>query len=140
MTKEEVIKEAYGSRFEWLKSFICMHDGWCQDKQYNQIDCLRPIEYHNAITEYIRADNGERMVDVFRWMPKQLEGIGDNNGWIKIESEEDLKLDRGYYWFRYRDALGVENIKIAIVDNKGINLYHEPTHYQPIIKPLPPVY
>lgn len=137
-TKEEIIKEAYGNRFEELKSFICMHDGWCQDRQYNQIDCPRPIDYKDAITEYIRADNGERMVDVFRWMPKELEGIGDNNGWIKIESEKDLPKEGGECFVI--DSTG----KIEIVHYRYLRnciLEGWPyTHYQPINKPLKPLY
>jgi hypothetical protein len=36
-------------------------------------------------------------VDCFNWRPKSLDGIENNNGWIKIESKDDLPK-KGKYW------------------------------------------
>ncbi|MNY73651.1 hypothetical protein D3C86_2124910 [compost metagenome] len=72
--------------------------------------------------------------------PKELRGIENNNGWIKIENEKDFpQKDDCDYW---------------IVKNGNIELFHwlkeetlnsvawlsVITHYQRIAKPRPPIY
>lgn len=72
--------------------------------------------------------------------PKELQGIENNNGWIKIENEKDFpQKDDCDYW---------------IVKNGNIELFHwlkeetlnsvarlsVITHYQRIAKPRPPIY
>lgn len=76
--------------------------------------------------------------------PKSLQGIENNNGWIKIESEEDLPKDSAYYWI----VTNSKNIHLTEyeVDFKqfftkdyAYNDY-EITHYQQIDKPKSPIY
>lgn len=63
----------------------------------------------------------------------------DNNGWIKIESENDLPKE------------GMTNYLVCIDNEPSIHPYNLKqllmlfedrmiTHYQPIIKPKPPIY
>ena len=99
MTKEEKIKEVYGNRLEIVKDFICMHSGVVSDRQYNQIDCPTPTECNFENDEcysfWTIEDNGERVVDVFNWIPKSLQGIEDNNGWISLLNNEEEFYDYG---------------------------------------------
>lgn len=122
---EQIGEEAYKHN----KVFISEEDG-CMDYDLRFGGVINEIEI-------VSEDKASGWAKV---RPKSLSGIENNNGWISILSEEDLKLERGYYWFKWKSADGEENIQIAIVDNRGINLYQEPTHYQPIQKPQPPIF
>jgi len=75
--------------------------------------------------------------------PKSLQGIENNNGWIKIESEADLpKQDCNcYFILKSNNAIltgkfnqGCFDYALRYYDHNDI------THYQPIKKPNPPIY
>ncbi|MFV0232789.1 hypothetical protein OBK30_06955 [Empedobacter falsenii] len=74
------------------------------------------------------------------FMPTTLRQILKNNGWVKIENEEDLPKD---YEISYH-AWNSESDRDYYVTNMWtiINRYHlgNVTHYQPIEKPKPPIY
>lgn len=129
--KQEAIRLAWGLLFEKYKESI-NEDGYAK---FGSTWGLDFYELKNNSDFEMKEWLG-----YYFFRPKSLSGIEDNNGWISIESEEDLKLERGYYWFKWNSTDGEENIQIAIVDNRGINLYQEPTHYQPIQKPNPPIF
>lgn len=86
---------------------------------------------------------------VTKYCPSSLEGIETNNGWTRIESEADLPKESTYCWFilkgvdkiQYgRFILSLSNVKrFFLYDGDNYN-YSEVTHYQPIIKPQPPIY
>lgn len=68
-----------------------------------------------------------------------LSDIESNNGWIKIESEEALPKDSFNYWLFCDDD--------RIITMKEYDYYKKyiipdlvATHYQPIVKPLTPIY
>jgi hypothetical protein len=65
----------------------------------------------------------------------------DNNGWIKIESENDLPIIKTecYFIFDSKIEKGDYSGKIFF-DKYGMYGYKTVTHYQPIIKPQPPIY
>ena len=70
----------------------------------------------------------------------------ENNGWIKIESEDDLPKEYGEYYFRttYNTMITYSGW-YSSSDKKFYDRNHyfeiiEVTHYQPIIKPKPPIY
>ena len=62
----------------------------------------------------------------------------ENNGWIKILSETDLPKEVDQYWFASHN----NKIEIRFYNPNWINdrvqFRHRYTHYQPIVKPLPP--
>ena len=66
-----------------------------------------------------------------------------NNGWIKIESEDDLPKNITECWINYKDK-----ILLSLYQSKHFVLKSEfsllpfnlITHYQPIEKPKPPIY
>lgn len=79
MTKQEIIKEAYGKLFE-THSHLIDSNGWLNNS--NENDYLTMGE-----TEFL----GETEFKNDTWFrPKSLQGFENNNGWLHIESENDL--------------------------------------------------
>ena len=68
----------------------------------------------------------------------------NNNGWIKIESESDLPKESGEYWTYEKN--GSIDIRFFMYMPKIWDIhemeFEQPnvTHYQPITKPLKPIY
>ena len=121
--KQEAIKNAYGEYWENVKDYVD-NDGWINNSipkfTFGQLKNL-DLEYKN---------------DVF-FRPKSLQGIENNNGWIRIESEDDLPKESFNYWIFQSDLRAV-TMK-DFYDNKkyyGVKA----THYRPIVKPKPPIY
>lgn len=115
-TKKKLIKEAWGVLYNDQTD----KNGWFTvgfNYEYN----------HNDFDTI-------RYLDCVQIRPKQLQGIENNNGWIKIES----KSDRYPY----------EDVWIINADGNGIAFFHDAmelipesyTHYQPIIKPKMPLH
>lgn len=69
----------------------------------------------------------------------------ENNGWIKIESEKDLPKESGAYWITVYSELSNAPFWYNVIE-KTFNFrghifkFNEVSHYQPIIKPLNPIY
>lgn len=124
MTKEEKIKEAWGKLMPDYTS-IDLVNGW-------SLGTFLPEKVDFSLFDTVGTKIG------YFIRPKSLQGIEDNNGWIKIESEDDLPKEGDLFW----------------VMKKGYNyplfepMYHDDgeywlqwyTHYQPILKPKPPIY
>lgn len=78
--------------------------------------------------------------------PKELRGIENNNGWIKIETEEDLPLLSIEYHVLKNGSLTTayycKNNRWIIDENSypKTTEIHKITHYQEIVKPKPPIY
>ena len=140
MTKQETIAKAYGEHWETVKDFV---------------DENGLIRYDNY--KYFKLFLFDRMVaydskGVF-WIPKSLKGIENNNGWIKIESEADLPKDDEfkfnetflvYYCCKgcsnmiFKGSIDKYTLKFRDITNKLEK--EKVTHYQPIVKPEPPIY
>ncbi len=135
MTKQEAIQKAYGG---FYKQCNPDNNGWC----LAHID-----EYYN----YERFKE-EKLIDIkankdgdliFRL--KSLSGIENNNGWIKIESEEDLKniSDDLDYHCGLMDKQGKfsqhKKLKSANFIRHESRLGYV-NRYQPIQKPQPPIF
>lgn len=115
MTKEEKIKEAWGEYYnENINS-----DGW-----FNIWATNINLELCDVIGESCR--------------PKSLQGIENNNGWIKIESEADLPKENGMYHICYGDGI-ISSRHYHSKHNDWLD-HPKATHYQPIEKPKPPLY
>lgn len=136
MTKEEKIQEAYGEYWEEIKEFI-NEDGW--------------MFYDN--NEDLKQSGINLMVDIRKNIsdedmfirPKSLQGIENNNGWIKIESESDLPKESVTFWILDKE-LGVKSGEWKQAPNESEHKkacefwIKKATHYQPIIKPELPIY
>lgn len=140
MTKEEKIKEAYGLLWDIMPEkakndafrdfgFICTDDFYLITNGYN----------------FSEIETKEKTLHFSYHRPKSLQGIEDNNGWTRIESEDDLPKEGVYCWVV--DEKG--NIRKNIHYNFVYKTFQETfpyirdikvTHYQPIFKPKPPIY
>lgn len=136
MTKEEKIQEAWGDVWKELPSLqkegALKHNGWVSHLGYS-------IEDKDLVKKLyqISKKEGWLVCDQFTFRPVSLSGIEYNNGWIKIDSEEDLPEESWNYWIMQND--GRISAMKDYFDNKkyyGVAA----THYQPIEKPKPPIY
>lgn len=75
--------------------------------------------------------------------PSSLKGIYNNNGWIKIESEDDLPKETDTYWFMSRFT-GKVMKDYFTCDSKALAFHSAQfklySHYQPIEKPKLPLH
>lgn len=103
---------------ERLVGYNCSYVGGYQQKGYNPMATGR--------------DSHKQSVFV---RPSKLRGIESNNGWIKIESKEDLP-EEGVYSFHYLSSDKVIYNKIwdshKIKEGYKHNLV---THYKPVVVP-----
>jgi len=136
--KQEVIRLAYGEWWESLSAYVTV-DGWVETDKNSLY--IRNSFYLDGSIETTE------MYDAKYWRPKSLQGIENNNGWISIESEEDLpKLSYGNYHVFTKEPIYVNGKKQNIEEywqedlNKKNWWMENVTHYQPIQKPKPPIY
>lgn len=137
MTREEKIKEAWEETgiVPVLTNCVMCDMGWSRfNMSIKQNPNYEFEKFHFCGLDWFR--------------PKSLDGIDNNNGWIKIESEDDLPKDGSWaeYHVYARDGVFINNENIGIDsywymdDNKIKEWLDDYTHYQPIQKPKPPIY
>lgn len=127
MTKQEKIQEVFESNYIYADT-----DGWIRLGRFhwNELGFDTSEIYLNE------------ELDI--WRPLSLQGIENNNGWVKIESEEDLPNEEIDYWVV--DSYGDCFICKFDTDYKAFKGYFhydtngKITHYKPIIKPQLPIY
>jgi len=89
MAKQDKIKEVYGEHWESIKDFVDENGRlkviWGHISFYPQ---------YAKLASAIKNSNIEFEGDYYA-RPKSLQGIEDNNGWTKIESEDDLPKEKG---------------------------------------------
>ena len=134
MTRKEIIIKAWMDLNIETPFGICDKTGWFHGYFCNGIDDI--INDYGDITDKIDYDIDMSGVGKFR--PKSLRGIENNNGWIKIQSEEDLPKEDGFYWV-------IDSEASEVVDRyfeKGNHDFFKQfsSHYHPVIKPDLPLY
>ncbi len=127
-TKEQVIQEAYEVLNIPFNENILYDNGWTKIKpgqfysKYDDLDLLKLTTHVHSIR------------------PKHLRGIENNNGWIKIESADDLPKEYGAYYVKYLNGQSVAWFNgtdfMTLVGKKFTKI----THFQPIKTPNPPLY
>ena len=117
--KEIAIKEAYCEHWETVKDYVD-EKGWC-------------VGYWN-ICEVLNGISKPRSQGT-KWRPKSLDGLEDNNGWKKIESEADLPKENGPYWVVIDGIVFPRNY-----NDNTLDLWKEVTHYIKFNEPHPPIY
>lgn len=134
--KAEAIRNAYGEYWEKVKDKVD-EEGWFY---YYSMDYLTKSKNY-SLTHYLRCDE-----DIYKLAnrPKSLQGIENNNGWIRIDGEEDLPKESGDYWvYEKNGAMGIR-LYLSVPQKWGEYEMEieEPkvTHYQPIVKPEKPIY
>ena len=130
MTKKEIIIKAWMDLNIETPFGICDKTGWVHGYFCNGIDDI--INNFGDITEQIEYDIEHDGVGKFR--PKSLQGIENNNGWIKLEGkaneiESDLDIWIVNKYGEIELSINTDFIDIGYA-----------THYQPIIKPDLPLY
>jgi hypothetical protein len=134
MDKQEAIKRAYG---KYWKDYGHLAD---EDGFIFQSDLFFPdTEMKKAGTEIeIKAVEHKHKWSNIKWRPKSLSGIENNNGWTKIESEDDLPktADRYYVKDKFREDPYIAVFEEALKE-KWLEII---THYRSIEKPKPPIY
>ena len=140
MTKEAAIKNAYieywgqlsnEAQQQALQNNGFIHQKYLIDSRGSLLDCLD--------FEWMDTYDSEFGLSIRVFRPKSLQGIETNNGWICIESEEDLpkekcvllvypEFENQFVFHFYND----KKCKETLMKNH--------THYQPIEKPKPPIY
>jgi hypothetical protein len=143
-SKEEVIKKAYGEHWGTVENYV-NSDGWCS--QF--------LEYLG-----INVFGDEAEYTTINWRPKSLQGIEDNNGWIKVKNERELPSDLEVCHFipcgSFEEQFTgfIKDDEVYFVDsNLRVNKDDEQdliylnswlkcqiTHYQPIQKPNSPLH
>lgn len=132
MTKEEVIKEAYGEYWvrltDFQRNFALNEGGHVQ------------IGYNPEQTQLFIDMKKSGLFDLQPMRPKTLLGIHDNNGWTKIESEKDLPQDINHVYVVARDKeiLFKSGVSKSTVDY--LYATGKITHYQQIQEFKPPIF
>lgn len=132
MKKEERIQSAYGDLYN--KSID--DNGWMRLSVKTPKDLVRYFIDNKHIFNTKVETTPDEYKTYFR--PKSLQGIENNNGWIKIESEDDLPKEDGFYWVVDSET---KDIIDRYFDTKNYDYFNQfSTHYQSIQKPKPPLY
>lgn len=140
--KQLAIEKAYGELFDKLKHSIDL-DGNCVMFDSNNKQATPNFNDLNFEKEYVNNNldygyDSER--NIHFWRPKTLQGIEDNNGWTRIESEADLPTDESVKYTTgtlcFDGHFEVSHIHFTA---KTIRISGG-THYKPIEKELPPIY
>jgi len=134
-TKEEVIKE------DWDLFGVDSnesYDGWISAEYIPEeaiLSGMLDLKNFRTSTDY----------DEPFYRPKSLQGIESNNGWISINSEKDLPSEDLDVHIVFKKDGG--NFQTFGVWDKRLNSFWSgamkidiPTHYQPIVKPNPPLH
>ena len=126
--KQEAIKNAYGECWENVKDYVD-ENGWASYPNVQKHDYdFGKLEFKDGCT-FLR--------------PESLQGIENNNGWIKIESEADLPKEGMHHSILLDSECinGYRNYDIIVFYEVNSKFRKkEISHYQPIEKPKPPIY
>ncbi|MDH5825794.1 hypothetical protein [Sphingobacterium faecium] len=134
--KQEVIRKAYGPHYIEFRHLINENGGII-------------INWSVAFYNMDKSPNNDLVVDLVHnkiecdvnengyILPKSLKGIENNNGWIPIIGlEKEIPLGTGAIHLFNFDT---KEEYISISDKEFIEIGRF-THYQPIVKPLPPIH
>lgn len=134
-TKEQAIKEAYKEYWDEVKDYV--DENGLLDKQV--FSNHKGISYEDISNKISFIHYGNFCI------PKSLKGIEVNNGWIKIESDNDLPKEdcdchfktysNNYFLGKYvKDTDNFINIFYSKVH------YGDVSHYKQIENPKEPIY
>lgn len=137
--KLEAIKKAYGGYWEEMSPFVDENGWFDKNSFYKNIFSFEVYQSQDLIFTH-KDDN---------MIPTSIAGIENNNGWIRIE-EDGSNLPKepyGLYTVLSKDPIFVEEPKNQGIEefwvndeNKVKDWISNYSHYQPIIKPEPPIW
>jgi len=139
--KQKAIELAYGIYWDKVKDFVD-ENGWVVKRRYNpfteklEIDRTEMLDLEN-IFEYKTFHAGNEL----SVRPKSLSGIETNNGWISINSEDDLPKENGHYlvFNKHNNTVDIDYINHDY-DSHSERWMEFNSHYQKIEKPLKPIF
>ena len=134
--KQEAIKNAYGEHWEYLKNFINEDGVFIGDTDMISDKLFGEWAFIGSAKDI----NSEKLISGSR--PKSLQGIENNNGWIKIENEDDLPKNDMYVHIIFNKKANIAFLCNGEFYNLNKVKYYKEgvTHYQPIEKPKLPIY
>lgn len=128
--KQKKIKEAYSEYWGTVKDYVD-ENGYCNKRD---LFMSKNIKCENIDLNFTHHTD-------FTMRPKSLQGIENNNGWIKIESETDLPKESIRCYFVFENRILEGNFSGVIFKwATGFSGWKNVTHYQPITKPNLPIY
>lgn len=130
MNKEQVIQKAWEDLNISPIPKYCEVTGYAFGYFVNGIDDI--VSNYGDIIEFIDYDIDSYGTGKFR--PKSLEGIEDNNGWIKVPDNNKINCQADCY------AYSRQGYIYLIEENEDLFEKGFITHYQPIVKPKKPLY
>jgi hypothetical protein len=138
MTKKETIAKHWQELVGKTPEGVCYATGWVHRYFPNGIYDITD-DYGKEIIEKIDYEFDPSGVGRFR--PNSLRGIEDNNGWIKIETNDDLPTN-GSYLVIHRDSGAIVKCDFGILNSLEYKGYivEKCSHYKPIPDPLKPLY
>ena len=129
--KQKVIKNAYGEYWEKVKDYVD-ENGFINT--YSTKISPHSLKYSWVDIEVSKKWIDDKIGDTICFRPKSLQGIENNNGWIKIESEEQRFPDEDLWICNFNGN------KQPFIHDAYDFIPERYTHYQPIEKPKPPLF
>ncbi|MCT3800623.1 hypothetical protein HZQ61_02915 [Elizabethkingia anophelis] len=142
--KQQAIKAAYGEHWSIVKNDVDVN-GWLHSKELFG-DKGRNL---NLTGLTLITKNQYDPYQCYYKRPISLTGIENNNGWTRIESEEDLPKEKGDYWVVWNGKIIVQYwlrdnpdnpYNDMVQNNQVFSWMQAVTHYQPIETPKPPIF
>jgi hypothetical protein len=127
MTKSEKIKESYGDAYEALSPYIDVN-GWVRAAN---------LKFYSNGNLPFKTET--IVMDGWDWYrPLIIQGINDNNGWTKLESESDLPKSQAFYNFiKQNGDMDREFFSPGLFEKQTTEYY---THWRPISDIRKPIY
>ena len=120
MTKEEVIKEAWGELYNKYEKYVDLNGGLFWTYLYDSDKYVVDLDLLDGIT----------------YKPKSLRGVEDNRGWIQLTGEPS-EIE----WIPNLELYNIETKEhyLCADENEFIEIGRF-THYKPIVLSEPPIY
>ncbi|WP_185260349.1 hypothetical protein [Elizabethkingia anophelis] len=137
--KTQAIKAAYREHWDKVKDYVNMDNGIAEVP--SSVNRTEFIKNFKLIATWPDAEGFKQML-----IPYSLEGIENNRGWTRIESEEDLPKDDYFgdlFEVGFLDESGFFHHDRKRCSFKSLKWMYEKkliTHYQLVEKPKPPIF
>lgn len=135
MTQEEAKKEAIRKAYVDIGYEHLYHlsddNGWIR---------IKSGQYQDEVFKKLKLSKIDHAIQ-----PKSLEGITNNNGWIRVLDEGSLPEGKTpcFFLIEKKDRTYTGYYDPKKKEFVSVNIYVEHTfitHYQPIVQPQPPIY
>lgn len=139
--KQDAIKKGYGEEnFTFFKGIIG-ENGWIGLSRYDFEEDLESEKKFDEMISEIEFEESFEDEQVF-YRPKSLQGIENNNGWIKIESDDDIPKNDMYVHIVFNKKMNIAFLCDGefFAPNKEKYYKKGVTHYQPIETKKQPIW